>query len=107
MTKKFLHVGCGRLTKANSTPEFQKKEWIETRLDIDESVTPDIISSITDMSVVDSDSFEYLSCYYCLLRLVATPANILLQSGVTVVLPPFCEIPSRLREQMIPVVPHP
>ena len=58
MTKKFLHVGCGRLTKANSTPEFQKKEWIETRLDIDESVTPDIISSITDMSVVDSDSFD-------------------------------------------------
>lgn len=58
MIKKFLHVGCGRLTKANSTPEFQKKEWIETRLDIDESVTPDIISSITDMSVVDSDSFD-------------------------------------------------
>ena len=58
MTKKFLHVGCGRLTKANSTPEFQKKEWIETRLDIDENVTPDIISSITDMSVVDSDSFD-------------------------------------------------
>ena len=58
MTKKFLHVGCGRLTKANSTPEFQKKEWIETRLDIDENVTPDIISSITDMSVVESDSFD-------------------------------------------------
>ena len=58
MIKKYLHVGCGRLTKANSTPEFQKKEWIETRLDIDESVTPDIISSITDMSVVESDSFD-------------------------------------------------
>ena len=58
MTKKFLHVGCGRLTKANSTPEFQKNEWIETRLDIDENVTPDIISSITDMSVVDSNSFD-------------------------------------------------
>ena len=58
MIKKFLHVGCGRLTKANSTPEFQKKEWIETRLDIDENVTPDIISSITDMSVVDSNSFD-------------------------------------------------
>ena len=58
MKNNFLHVGCGRLTKEHSTPEFMKDKWTETRLDIDESVNPDIIASLTDMSVVDSNSFD-------------------------------------------------
>ena len=58
MNKKFLHVGCGRLTKIHSTPEFKNDNWDEIRVDIDESVTPDIIASMTDMSVIDSDKFD-------------------------------------------------
>lgn len=58
MNKKFLHVGCGRLTKLNSTPEFNNENWDEIRVDIDESVTPDIVASMTDMSVIDSDKFD-------------------------------------------------
>tara|TARA_B100001540_G_scaffold39359_1_gene34914 strand:- start:1400 stop:2029 length:630 start_codon:yes stop_codon:yes gene_type:complete len=58
MANNFLHVGCGRLTKEHSTPEFMKDKWTETRLDIDESVNPDIVASLTDMSVVDSNSFD-------------------------------------------------
>ena len=55
---KLLHVGCGINTKANSTDIFSGSEWEETRLDIDENVKPDIVSSITDMSVVEDNSFD-------------------------------------------------
>ena len=58
MNKKILHVGCGRLTKLNSTPEFNNENWDEIRVDIDENVTPDIVASMTDMSVIDSDKFD-------------------------------------------------
>tara|TARA_B100001758_G_scaffold64876_1_gene54136 strand:- start:12681 stop:13289 length:609 start_codon:yes stop_codon:yes gene_type:complete len=55
---KLLHVGCGQSTKAQSTDIFSRPEWEETRLDIDENVNPDIVSSITDMSVIEDDSFD-------------------------------------------------
>ena len=58
MVKSFLHLGCGRLTKLNSTPEFKNNHWDETRVDIDEKVNPDIVASMTDMSVIDSDKFD-------------------------------------------------
>ena len=58
MVKSFLHLGCGRLTKLNSTPEFKNNHWDETRVDIDEKVNPDIVASMTDMSVIESDKFD-------------------------------------------------
>ena len=58
---KLLHVGCGQSTKAQSTDIFSRPEWEETRLDIDENVNPDIVSSITDMSVIEDDSFDAVS----------------------------------------------
>tara|TARA_B100002052_G_scaffold248546_1_gene235418 strand:- start:370 stop:975 length:606 start_codon:yes stop_codon:yes gene_type:complete len=58
MVKKLLHVGCGRLTKANTTPEFNTDKWSEIRVDIDESVNPDIVASLTDMSAVESSSYD-------------------------------------------------
>tara|TARA_B100000212_G_scaffold308681_2_gene258579 strand:- start:1316 stop:1930 length:615 start_codon:yes stop_codon:yes gene_type:complete len=58
MSKKFLHVGCGRLTKLHSTPEFKSNNWDEVRVDIDESVNPDIVASMTDMSVIESDNYD-------------------------------------------------
>ena len=58
MTKKLLHVGCGRLTKSNTTPEFNTDKWSEIRVDIDESVNPDIVASLTDMSAVESSSYD-------------------------------------------------
>ena len=57
-TKKFLHVGCGRKNKHHTTPAFASKDWKEVRLDIDESVKPDIISSVLDLSTIDSESFD-------------------------------------------------
>ena len=57
-TKKFLHVGCGPNYKDRTTPGFASGDWKEVRLDIDESVNPDIISSVLDLSVIDSESFD-------------------------------------------------
>jgi len=50
--KKFLHVGCGNQNKKSTTREFRRGNWKETRLDIDPSVNPDIVATITDMSGV-------------------------------------------------------
>ena len=58
MNKSFLHLGCGRLTKLYSTPEFKTNSWDEVRVDIDESVNPDIIASMTDLSVIESNKFD-------------------------------------------------
>ena len=57
-TIKFLHVGCGPNYKDRTTPGFASDDWKEVRLDIDESVNPDIISSVLDLSVIDSESFD-------------------------------------------------
>lgn len=53
-----IHVGCGHNRKNKTTPGFAKPEWNEIRLDIDASVTPDIIGTMTDMSAVTSASVQ-------------------------------------------------
>lgn len=50
--RTLLHVGCGPLRKAQTTPAFDTPEWEELRLDIDPSVEPDIVASLTDMSAL-------------------------------------------------------
>ncbi len=39
-------------------PTFHGPEWRELRLDINPGVAPDIVASITDLSIVDSDSVD-------------------------------------------------
>lgn len=56
--KTFLHVGCGAQRKNNTTRGFNTDEWIELRLDIDESVQPDIVGTMTDMSRVPDSSVD-------------------------------------------------
>ena len=58
MVKKFLHIGCGQNRKDSTTDFFNTSDWDEVCLDIDPSVNPDIVSSIQDMSVIDSDTFD-------------------------------------------------
>ncbi len=55
---KFLHVGCGRATKANTTAGFNNDSWQEVRFDIDPDCSPDIIGSIVDMTAVADASFD-------------------------------------------------
>ena len=56
--KTLLHVGCGAKRKDKTTQGFQSSDWSEIRLDIDESVKPDIVGSIADMSAVKDASVD-------------------------------------------------
>lgn len=56
--KVLLHVGCGRKDKSQTTAGFQQGHWSEVRLDIDPSVHPDVIGSMTDMSSVADQSVD-------------------------------------------------
>lgn len=56
--KTFLHVGCGQKRKDRTTAGFNSPEWMEQRLDIDASVQPDIVGTMTDMSQVSSASMD-------------------------------------------------
>jgi ubiquinone/menaquinone biosynthesis C-methylase UbiE len=56
--KQFLHVGCGPKHKDQTTRGFNSADWQELRLDIDESVSPDIVGTMTDMSAVADASVD-------------------------------------------------
>jgi len=56
--KTFLHVGCGPKRKDRTTAGFNTPEWNELRLDIDASVQPDIVGTMTDMSRVPDASVD-------------------------------------------------
>ncbi len=56
--KTFLHVGCGPKRKNQTTKGFNTPDWTELRFDIDDSVAPDIIGTMTDMSAVASESVD-------------------------------------------------
>ena len=54
--KSFLHVGCGPKRKDHTTKALS--QWTELRFDIDESVKPDLVGTMTDMSSVSSESVD-------------------------------------------------
>ena len=58
--KSFLHVGCGPKRKDQTTRGFNSADWQELRLDIDQSVAPDIVGTMTDMSAVADASVDAL-----------------------------------------------
>lgn len=58
--KSFLHVGCGPKHKDQTTKGFNTDEWQEIRFDIDESVKPDLVGTMTDMSSVQTGSVDAL-----------------------------------------------
>ena len=56
--KSFLHVGCGPKRKERTTKALSSPEWREVRFDIDESVQPDLVGTMTNMSSVSSESVD-------------------------------------------------
>ncbi|CAK7065272.1 MAG: hypothetical protein DELT_01622 [Desulfovibrio sp.] len=58
--KRVLHVGCGVHTPDKLHETFRGPDWTQVRLDINPAVEPDILASMTDMSAVESASFEAL-----------------------------------------------
>jgi SAM-dependent methyltransferase len=57
---RFLHVGCGRKGKAETTRDFAGDAWQEIRLDIDERTGPDVIGTMTNMSAIADSSMDGL-----------------------------------------------
>ena len=58
MLKTVLNVGCGYPLRQKLHPHFRGNEWQEIRLDLDPTVQPDIVCSITDMSPVEGESVD-------------------------------------------------
>lgn len=59
--RSVLHAGCGTDAPGKLHAIFRSAGWIETRLDIDMRVHPDIVCSIHDMSaVVETGAFDAL-----------------------------------------------
>lgn len=56
--KKFLHVGCGKKRKDSTTNVFNTDEWKEYTLDIDPSCDPNFIGTMTDLSMIDDETFD-------------------------------------------------
>lgn len=56
--RTLLHIGCGKADRARLPECFQDSRWQEIRLDIDPAVQPDIVSSITEMTAVDTGSMD-------------------------------------------------
>ncbi len=54
----FLHVGCSTKTKKDTLPIFNSDSWSEIRLDVDASVSPDVLGSMTDMRAVADASVD-------------------------------------------------
>lgn len=58
--RKFLHVGCGPQTKESTVAVFASELWQEVRFDIDQSCNPDIIGTMTDMSMIKAGEMNGL-----------------------------------------------
>lgn len=56
--KTLLHVGCGSASPERLPNCFKSAQWHEVKLDVDPKVKPDIVASLTDMSVVASASVD-------------------------------------------------
>lgn len=69
--KKVLHVGCGPLAAQKLHESFCGADWKEVRLDINPGAKPDIVASITDMSAVETESFDALYSSHNLEHLMA------------------------------------
>jgi ubiquinone/menaquinone biosynthesis C-methylase UbiE len=53
-----LHVGCGPKRKDRTTHGFSQPHWSEIRLDIDPTVHPDVVGTMTDMRSVTQASVD-------------------------------------------------
>ena len=61
--KTLLHVGCASLNISH-LKGFIVDDWTEIRFDIDESRNPDIVGTLTDMSLVQTESVDAIYSAY-------------------------------------------
>jgi predicted SAM-dependent methyltransferase len=58
--RHLLHIGCGEQSKEALPPLNWDEEWAEIRVDIDPSVSPDIVASMTDLSPLPDQSIDFI-----------------------------------------------
>ena len=61
--KTLLHVGCG-FSNISNLKGFNVDDWSEIRLDINEKVKPDILGTLTDMTLVETQSVDAIYSAY-------------------------------------------
>ena len=83
----FLHAGCGWAEKKNTTKLFASENWKEIRLDIDEGVKPDIVSSITNMPDVPTESVDAIYTSHTIEHLYAHEVALALKEFLRVLKP--------------------
>jgi predicted SAM-dependent methyltransferase len=58
--RHLLHIGCGEQSKEVLPPLNWDEEWVEIRVDIDPSVSPDIVASMTDLSLLPDQTIDFI-----------------------------------------------
>ena len=61
--KTLLNVGCGK-SNISELHGFKDSDWKEIRFDIDKDVNPDVLGSLTDMSLVETSSIDAIYSAY-------------------------------------------
>jgi SAM-dependent methyltransferase len=61
-SRRVLNTGCGSYTPERLHAAFRNGGWKEVRYDIDQRVKPDIVGSITNLSGVQTASFDAIWC---------------------------------------------
>lgn len=87
MTKKFLHVGCGQKHKDKTTRGFNSESWTECRFDIDESVNPDLVGTMLDMSAVKTGSVDAIFSSHNIEHLYPHEVGVALKEFIRVLTP--------------------
>lgn len=85
--KTFLHVGCGPKHKDQTTRGFNTPDWKELRFDIDQSVNPDLVGTMLDMSAVASESVDALFSSHNIEHLYPHEVPVALQEFLRVLKP--------------------
>ncbi|MCP5245994.1 MAG: tetratricopeptide repeat protein [Burkholderiales bacterium] len=87
MEKVVLHVGCGSRDKAHTTPGFNTSLWREIRLDVDETVNPDIVGTMTNMADVNDASVDAIFSSHNIEHLYAHEVTLALKEFLRVIRP--------------------
>lgn len=56
--KVFLNIGCGSVGTQRMPATLQQPEWQHVRIDMDESVNPDIVASFADLHMIETSSVD-------------------------------------------------
>lgn len=76
--KTLLNVGCG-LSNISELKGFNNGNWKEIRFDIDKEVKPDILGTLTDMSLIKTASVDAIYSSYNLDHIYAHEVPIVLK----------------------------